>query len=316
MHIRALVATGLWVFATAGLHAQEYPTRVVRIITSGAGGGTDFTSRMIAQGLTTALGQQFIVENRASAVITGDLVAKSAPDGYTLLNAGASLWHGPMLANVPYDVMRDFTLITLVADAPNVLVVHPSLPAKSVKELVALARSRPGDLNFGSGGSGSSSHLSGELFRSMSKLNVLHVPYKGTGAVYNALLSGEVHVFFATPGGATPHMKSGRVRALAVTSAKPSLLFPDLPTVSASGLPGFESSAPHALVGPARMPAAVVARLQQEVTKHVARPEVRDRFLATGIEPIGGTPEQLAVFVKADIVRTAKVIREAGIRHE
>lgn len=295
---------------------QDYPVKPVRIITSGVGGGTDFTSRLIAQGLSVNMGQQVLVDNRASSVITGEFVSRAAPDGYTLLTAANSLWQGPLLQKVGYDAIRDFAPITLAVTSPNILVVHPSLPVKTVKELIALAKARPGELNFGSGGNGSSSHLSAELFRSMAGINMVRINYKGTGPVYAALIGGEIQVFFSTPGGATPHIKSGRLRPIAVTSLQPSALYPDMPTVASAGLAGYESSVPHGVVAPAKTPAAIIAKLHQEIVRVLNAPESRERFLNSGVEVVGSTPDQFSAYIRNDVARLTKVIKEAGIRAE
>lgn len=293
---------------------EEYPASPIRIITSTIGGGTDFTSRIIAQGLTESLGKRVIVDNRGSSVVTGAIVAKAPPDGYTLLTAANSFWHGPLLRKVPYHPIRDFAPITLAVTAPQVLVVHPSLPVKTIKELVALAKSRPGELNFGTSGNGTSSHLSAELFKSMVRVDMVRINYKGNGPAYAALLSGEVQVMVASPGGLTIHLKSGRVRALAVTSAEPSPLFPGIPTLAASGLPGYESTAPHGIVAPAKTPPGIIDRLNTEIVRVLTRPDVKEKFFNTGIEVVASTPEQFAAFMRADMERWGKVIKGVGIR--
>lgn len=294
--------------------AQDYPTKPIRVITSGVGGGTDFTSRLLAQGLPELLGQQVIVENRASSVITGELVAKAPPDGYTLLTAANSLWHGPLLQTVNYDPIKDFSPVSLLVTSPNILVVHPSLPVKTVKELIALGKARPGALNYGTSGNGTSSHLSAELFKSMAKIDMVRINYKGTGAAYTGLLGGEVQLIFSTPGGAAPHIKSGRLRALAVTSAQPSALYPGLPTVAGSGIPGYESAVPHGLVAPAKTPTVIVNRLHQDIVRVMTRPDVKEKFFNSGIEVVASTPEQFATYIKTDMARIGKVIKEAQIR--
>src|SRR5688572_22193939 len=231
----------LWMFSAAlmllvagGAWGQSYPVKPIRIVTPGSGGAADFAARLIAPGLTAALGQQVIVDNRSSTIIPGEIVSKAPPDGYTLLIFGAPFWIGPLLEKTPYDPVRDFQPITAAVRQPNILVVHPSLPVKSVRELIVLAKARPGVLNYASVATGSSSHLAGELFKAMAGVSLVRVPYKGSGAAMVALVSGEVEVSFASAGTVAGAVRSGRLRALAVTTAHPSPLVPGLPTVAAS----------------------------------------------------------------------------------
>jgi len=301
--------------ATAG--AQDYPARTVRIVASEAGGGGDFVARLIAQGLTAVFGQQVVVENRGGGVIAGDLVAKSPPDGYTLLLYGNTLWLLPLMrSHMPYDPGRDFVPISLAASAVNVLVVHPSLPVKSVKDLVALARARPGQLNNGSAAPGTINHLAAELFKSMAKVNIVRVSYRGSASALTAVMSGEVQLMFASAAAVKPPIQSGRVRALAVTTPGRSPIYPELPTVAEAGLPGFESVSVHGVFAPAKTPDAIVTRLHQEIARVLQRQDMKDRFASVGVEPIGSSPEQLAATMKAEIARMGKVIREAGIREQ
>jgi len=298
---------------TAG--AQDYPAKTVRIVASEAGGGGDFVARLLAQGLTAAFGQQVVVENRGGGVIAGDLVAKSPPDGYTLLLYGNTLWLLPLMrSQLPYDPNRDFVPISLAARAVNVLVVHPSLPVKSVKDLVALARARPGQLNNGSAAPGTINHLAAELFKSMAKVNIVRVSYRGSASALTAVMSGEVQLMFASAAAVKPHIQSGRVRALAVTTLGRSPIYPKLPTVAEAGLPGFESVSVHGVFAPAKTPDAVVTRLHQEIARVLQRQDMKDRFASVGVEPIGSAPEQLAAAMKAEIALMGKVIREAGIQ--
>src|SRR5215831_12052408 len=250
--------------------AQEYPVKPVRLVTAEVGGGHDLAARLIAQGLSTSLGQQFLVDNRAGAVIAGQYVARAAPDGYTLLIFGSSLWLSPfMRSNVPYDVMRDFAPIGLEVNAPILIAVHPSLPVKTVRELIALAKTRPGALDYATGQTGASTHLASELFKSMAGINMLRIPYRGNGPAMNALIAGQVQLMFPTAGAAAPHLKSGRIRALAITSARPSALFPDLPTVAAAGLPGYECDSMIGAFAPARTAPAIVDLLSREMATAV-----------------------------------------------
>ena len=261
----------------APVSAQTYPTKTIRIVTSPAGGGNDFPARLIARALAAPLGQQLVVDNRPTVLIA-DIVAKAPPDGHTLLVTGSAHWIGPLVEKVNYDPIRDFAPITLIDRAPSVLVVHPSLPVKNVRHLIALAKAKPGELNFSVGGAGTSNYIAAILFNHMAGVNVVRIPYKGTGPALTAVMVGEVHAMFGSAGGAAPHVKSGRLRALAVGSAQPSALAPGVPTLAASGLPGFISEALHALLAPAGTPAAAVGRLNQEVTRYLQSAEARDIF--------------------------------------
>ena len=295
--------------------AQDYPNKPVRMITSEAGGGNDVQARMIAQSLTLALGQQVVVENRPSGVIPGDIVSKAAPNGYTLLFYNNALWIGPLIQQAPYDVMRDFAPITAVAKAANVLVVAPALPVKSVEELIALARAKPGQLNYGSAGTGASNHLAGELFRTMARVDIVRINYKGAVSALTALLAGQLQLMFPSAGAAMPQVKAGRLKVLAVTSAEPTALFPGVPTVAAT-LPGYESISIYGVFAPAGTPRTIINRLNAEIVRVLNRVDVKAKFFGGGSEVAGGTPEQLAAMVKSEVARMDKVIRDAGIHRE
>ena len=292
--------------------AQDYPTRPIRIVTSEAGGGNDLQARLVAKGLTAALGQQVIVENRPSGVIPGDIVAKANPNGYTLLLYNNTFWIGPLLQVTPYDPLKDFAAVTTVAVSPNILVVNQSLPVKSVKELIALAKAKPGELNYASSGTGATNHLAAEMLKSMAGVNIVRVSYKGAGQAMNDLLAGQVQVSFPTAGAAAAHMRAGRVRALAVTSSEPSPFAPGLPTVAAS-LPGYETIAIYGLFVPARTPPAIVNRLHRETVQVVKSADVTEKLQSAAVETVGDTPAQLLARVKADMARMKKVIDAAGI---
>ena len=296
-------------------NAQGYPSKPVRLVTAAAGAGGDFVSRIVAAGLTELWGQQVIIDNRGgSAVIPIELVAKAPPDGYTLLGFGTALWHLPLMQSVSYDPVRDFAPITLVATTPMILVVHPSLPVKSVNELIALARKRPGQLNYSSGISGSTTHLPAEMFKAMAGVDIVRVSYKGGAPALTALLGGETQIMFANSGGAGSHIQGGRLRALAVTTAQRSPLFPDLPTIAASGLPGYEAASNQCIFAPAATPAAVVNQLNRDIIKVLSRPEAKERFLRAGSEIVGNSPDELAKTIKSDMLAMGKVIKQAGIR--
>jgi tripartite-type tricarboxylate transporter receptor subunit TctC len=315
MRFIPFAAGALATIVCAAAYGQQYPTRVVRIVSAEAGGGGDFVARVVAQGLTEALGQQVIVENRGG-VQAMEAVARAQPDGYTVLLHGSSIWLMPFLReSVAWDPLRDYVPVTIPASSPNILVVHPSLPVKTIGDLIRYAKAKPGDLNFGAL-TGGSAHLAAELFKSMAEVNIVFIPFRGNGPAMTALMGGQVHMMFPNAPSATPHVKSGRLRALAVTSAQPSQLAPGLPTVSASGLPGYETVSMHAILLPARTPPAIVTRLNQEIVKVVQSPESTKRLIIGGVEPMGSTPEDVTKMMKAEMTRMGKVIRDAGIRAE
>ncbi len=309
-----LFAFGAWTLGADMAHAQIYPIKPIRIITAATAGSSDFTSRLIAPGLTERLGQQVIVDNRGN--LGGEILARLPPDGYTLLIDGASLWIGPLVQKMPYDPLLDFAPITIAVRAPNVIVVHPSLPVKTVKELIALARARPGELNYGSGGIGGASHLPAELFKLLAGVNIVNVNYKGTGSSIAALMAGEVHVMFANAAIASPHIHSGKVRAIAVASAQMSPVFPALPSLATSGIPPFEAGVVQGVVAPAKTPPALISRLQQDIVRVLNRADVKARHFAAGVETVAGTPDELFATMKFDSARWSKVIKDAGIRAE
>jgi len=285
----------------------------LRIVTSEAGGGNDVPARIVAQGLTLALGQQVVIENRPSGVVPAEIVAKAAPNGYTLLFYNNALWTAPLIQATPYDMLRDFTPVSAVARAVNVLTVNSALPAKSVADLIALAKTKPGGLNYGSSGTGASNHLAAEIFRTMAQIDIVRVNYKGAGPALTALIAGELQLMFPSAGAATPHVRAGRVKALAVTSAAPSALFPGLPAIAAT-LPGYESLAIYGLFAPAGTPPAIIVRLNTVVAQFLARADIQERFAAAGMDAAASTPGQLSASVQAEVVRVGKVIRAAGIR--
>ena len=304
----------LCLMAAAGAAcAQDFPSKPIRMVTSAAGGGGDVVTRIIAQSISGAIGQQVIVDNRGG-VISAETVARAAPDGYTLLSQPNNFWLLPFIQKVSYDPIRDYVPITLSVTAPNVIVVHPSLPVKSVKELIAFAKANPGQLNFAAGSTGSSSHLSGELFKMMAGINIVHISYRGAAQSLNDTLGGQISLLFSNTAAAGPHIKTGRLRGLAITSAQPSVLAPGLPTAASSGLPGYQAAAIYGVFAPAGTPATLVNQLNQEIVKALSRPDVRERFLSASVEVVASTSEHLGATVKADMVRLGKVIRDAGIR--
>jgi len=284
-----------------------------------AGGGVDFVARVIAREMSAGMGQQVVIDNRGGAggIIAGDAVVKAPPDGYTLLFWGPAMYLLPYLRErVPFDTAKDLTPVTLAVTTPNVLVVHPSLPVKSVRELIALAKAKPGALSDAGANTGSSAHLTAELFKAMAGVNIVRVPYRGVGPALSALIAGQVQLMFPSAGSIAPHVKSGRLRALAVTSAQPSALTPGLPTVAAAGVPGYESVAVFGIMAPAATPPEIIARLQREVARAVANPEVKKRFLDAGVEPVGSTPEEYAATIRREQAKWGKLIRELGIRED
>lgn len=299
------------------VHGQEFPVRAVRIVTADAGSTNDIVTRVIAQGLAVNLGQQVFVENRggASGVPAAQAVARASPDGYTVLLYSNTLWIGPLLQDAVADPLRDLAPVVLAASSPNMLTVHPSLPVKTVGDLVTLAKRRPRELNYASTSTGSSNHLGAELFKSMAGVDMVRVNFKGGGAALNAVVAGEVHLTFVAAGAASPHVRSGRLRALAICTRQPSAVAPDLPTMAdAAGLPGFESASVYGVFVPARTPPALVARWNQEFLRALARSEAKERFLNLGVEPIGSTPGGLAATVKSDIAVVTRLIKEGSLR--
>ena len=290
-----------------------YPAKPIRIICATPGASGDFSARLIAQGLTVNLGQQVIVDNRAGYASI-EAVARAAPDGYTLLVYGSTLWTVPLMEAASWDAQRDFAPVALLNSTPSTVVVHPSLPVRSVKALIAFAKSRPGELNYGSAPPGSSQHLASELFKAMAGVNIVNVPYKSSGAAQIGLLGGEVHMMFPPVGSVVGHIKSGRVRLLAVASAQPSAFLPGVPTVAAAGLPGYEFSTVVALFAPAATPETLITRLNQEIARVLNRPEIRQRFMNEGLEAASGPPQQLADTIRVESARFAKLIKDAGLR--
>ena len=294
--------------------AQNYPSKVIRIVTAAPGSNNDWASRLIAQELTRSLGQRVIVENRGGGVAV-EYAAKSPPDGYTLLFSGNTVWLLPFLRdNVPYDPVKDLAPITLAIRSVIVIVVHPSLPVRSVRELIALAKARPGELNYAAGTIGGSPHLAAEFFKAMTGTDIVRVPYKGTGPSVTALVGGEVHLMFPGLGSVAPHVKSGRLRAIAVATTTPSVLAPSLPTIAAT-VPGYEALSIMGMFAPAKTPASIVNLLQQEIARGLNKPDVKELLFNGGVEVIASTPEEFAATIKSDMTRLGKLIRAAGI-HE
>jgi tripartite-type tricarboxylate transporter receptor subunit TctC len=316
--LRALVAVLSTVLASAAL-AQAYPAKPVRLVVPYAAGGTaDLLARAIAQKMGAALGQQVVIENRTGAGggIGADAVAKSKPDGYTILMGTiASHAINPNLYRaLPYDAEKDFAPIALVATMPNLLVVNPAVPAKTVRELIALAKSKPGELAFASAGSGTTQHLSGEIFKKMAGVDLLHIPYKGNAPAVTDLVGGQVQLMFDNIPISLQQVRAGKLRALAVTGPKRSPVLPEVPTVAEAALPGYAVTSWFAVFAPAGTPPSIVSVLNREINKALSDPGLRRQLADQGIEPAGGTPAQLAAHVRAEIARWSKVVAESGAR--
>jgi tripartite-type tricarboxylate transporter receptor subunit TctC len=310
-----MTTIGVAVLACGTVCGQSYPDRPVRIVCSQIGGINDFLARFIAHGISGSLGQPVIIENRATLVTT-EIVAKATPDGYTALINGSNVWLAPLTRKAAYDPVKDLAPVSMLGSTPYILFVHPSLPAKSVKELIAYAKTRPGELNNSVGGIGGSSHLAGELFKSMAGVRIVAVSYSSTSAEIQDLMGGRVQLAITTAPSMLPLVKAGKLRAVAVTSAKPSAVAPDLPTIAASGLPGYEWGQSQAMFVPSKTPAAVIQRLNLEVVRFLGTPEAKERLLSNGTEFVGSSPEQLAAAIKSDTARLSKLIKDSGIRVE
>ena len=303
-----------------GALAQTYPAKPVRLIVPfPPGGGTDNLGRLIAQKLTEALGQQVTVENRpgAGTIIGTEAAAKAPADGYTLLMAQTATGINPSIyPKLPYDTVRDFAPVVLVATAPTLLVVNPQVPAKNLQDLLALAQAKPGSLNFPSGGNGTSPHMAGEFFKSLTGAGIVHVPYKGGGPAITDLLGGQVQLMFDTMPSIMPHVKAGKLRPIALAAPARSPELPEVPTFAESGLAAFEADAWYGIFAPAGTPPDIIARINAEVNRILAAPDVRERMKTLGADPIGKSPEFFAAFVKDEIAKWGKVVKEAGIKVE
>ncbi len=297
---------------------QNYPVKPIRMLIGfSPGGGADVVARSLAPRLVETLGQQIVVENRAGAngIIAAELAAKAPPDGYTLLVAPGNYAFAPaMNAKLPFDMANTFAPVSLLAETPLLLVVHPSLPAKNIKQLIALAKSRPGELAYASGGIGGSGHLAAELLRALTQVDLVHVPYKGTGAVITDLIGGQVPLCICTFPSVLPHARSGRLRALAGTTARRRPATPEIPTIAEAGVPGYEMSQWYGLLAPAGTAAPIIERLNAEIGNALKHSELRARLLSEGAEPAASTPQEFGAFFKAEIVKWTRVVQKAGIR--
>lgn len=312
--LRLTVAgTLLLVCAPVWSATASYPSRPIRIVTSEPGGGNDILARIIAEGFNAGLPQRAIVDNRG--IVAVEIAAKAAPDGHTLLVYGSNIWLTPFLRNkVAWDPVKDFSPVILGVQLPNILVAHPTLPAKSVRDVINLARAKPGELNYAAGTIGVSPHLAAEMFKALAGVNITMVPYKGGGPALNGLIGGETHIMFPNAGAVMPHIRSGRVRGLAVSTAKPSALVPDLPTIAAT-VPGYETMAVICMFAPSKTPAPIIDLLNREASRTLNKPEVKERLFNIGAEVVAGPPVQLGDYMRADMAKMGKIIKDAGI-HE
>ena len=305
------------VLAAAAACAQSYPVKPVRfVVPFVAGGPTDIQGRLLGEKLAQRLGQQFIIDNRGGAGgnIGMEIVAKAPPDGYTIVIATVGTWAvNPHLYKLPYDVLKDFSPIIQVSTSPAVLVVHPSVPAKNVKELVALAKSKPGQLNYGSSGVGGLGHISGALFSLMTGTKMVHIPYKSSAPSLTDLIAGQIEVLFNNAISTVPHIKSGKARALAVTSIKRTQALPDLPTIDEAGVKGYDNSSWSAVAAPAGTPKEVIARLNGELSAILKLPDIQEKSAAGGAAIIGGTPEQFGAYLKSEVTKFERVVKDAKI---
>ena len=322
MHVRRpslIFTTALWMAGAVSVHAQSYPTKPIRFVVGfTAGGASDITARIVGQKLTEHLGQPVIIDNRAGAsgTIAGGIVAKAPADGYTLLSGATSILaiNPAIYAKLDYDPLRDFVPVSQTVSMPQLLVVHPSVKATTLKELIALAKAKPGELNYSSSGTGSSSHLAMELLKYMTGINVVHVPFKGSGQAMPNLLAGQVQLVFDPMPSSLPHVKSGRLRAIAISTATRSPAVPELPTVAESGVPGYESSLWYGVLLPAHTAPATVARLNQTINAILRETDVGERFAGLGADPRGGTSAEFRQYISAEVIKWGKVIKAVGIR--
>ena len=301
----------------ASAYAADYPQRPIRLIVPfAAGGGLEITARSIGQKLTEKRGQSIVIDNRpgAATIVGSEIAAKSSPDGYTLLMITTTFAINPSLyGKLPYDPVREFAPVTQINSVPNILVVNPSIPAHTVRELIALAKAKPGQLNYASAGSGTSPHLAAELFKTMAGIEMTHIPYKGIPPAVTDVIAGRVTMLMTTTISAAPHVKSGRLRALAITSPKRLAAMPDVPAI-AETVPGYEADAFQGMVAPAGVPKEIVRQLADDIAAIVRLPEIRERIIADGAEPIGSTPEAFGAFLKKEMLKWGKVVKESGAR--
>jgi tripartite-type tricarboxylate transporter receptor subunit TctC len=316
----AISIAAIWIgLGAAAPAAAAYPDKPIRMIVAfAAGGGSDLGARILAQKLTQSMGQQVVVDNRAGAAgnLGHELAARATPDGYTILwcSIGPMAVNVGLFANLPYHPLRDFEPITLAADSINALVIHPAVPAKTVREFIALAKAQPGKLNYGSSGYGGAGHLSGELFNLMAGVDIAHVPYKGGGPAMLDLIGGQIQAIFATLPTALPHIRTGKIRGLGVVTAKRAPMLPELPTIAEAGVPGYEASNWYGLAAPARTPKPILGRLHREIVSALESADVKEAFLAQGLVPVTSTPEAFRAFIKTEIDKWGVLIKKIGLQ--
>ncbi len=310
--LRALV---LFCWCSFPAAAQLYPSKPVRVVVpSQAGGGADIVARIIGQKLGETWGQQVVIDNRIGA-IGPEIAAKAVPDGHTVLFTTSALAvRESLYAKLPYDTLRDFQPVTQVLSQSNVMVTHPSLPARTVRELIAYAKAKPGELNYGTGGNGTSNHLAGALFQQLASIDVVHVPYKGVPAALTDLVGGRLHYAFGSPASTLPHVKDGKLRLIAVTTPRRAAALPDVPTVAESGLPGYEFTGWMGLLVPAKAPREIVAKLHADTVRVLNTPEVRQRIVADASEPVGSSPQEFSAYLRSEVARWTQVVRRAKIK--
>jgi tripartite-type tricarboxylate transporter receptor subunit TctC len=320
MKFSVAFAGAVMALSIASAHAQSYPDRPVRaVVPFPAGGGTDILARLLLQRVSERLNANFVIDNRSGAggTIGTEIVAKAAPDGYTILIASSSHTINPSVyRKIAYEPLRDFAPITILASGPGLLVVHPTVPAKNVKELIALGKAKPGQLNYASAGNGTPPHLAAELFKSMAGVDFVHVPYKGNVPAFADLLSGSVSLSFPTITSGLPQVRAAKLRALGVTSRQRSSVIPDVPTIAEAGLPGYEASTWYGMLAPARTASGIVATLHEHTSAVLRLPDVRERLLAQGLEPVGNTPAEFAAIISEELVKWQKVVAAAGMKAE
>ncbi|HXV12411.1 MAG TPA: tripartite tricarboxylate transporter substrate binding protein [Burkholderiales bacterium] len=315
-----LAGVAVFTLAPATSYGQAYPGRPIRVIVpQSAGGSTDLVARAVGQRMADALGQPVVVDNRpgAGSINGTDIAAKATPDGYTLLVVAASFTITPNIRKkVPYDVIRDFTPVSQLVTLPHIVVVHPSLPVKSIKELIALAKAKPGELNFASSGIGTSTHMATELFMYLTDTKMVNIPYKGGAPGMTALLGGQVQLYFAAMSTAIPHVRAGRLRALAVSTAKRSVAAPEYPTMQEAGVPEYEHASWVGMLAPDQTPRAVITQLHTESVKALEVPEVRTQLLRSGVEPLGSSPKEFERVIRSEVAKWARVVKAAGIEKQ
>ncbi len=318
-HVRtplaACVLAASSLLCTTASFAQPYPNKVVHVQVSDAGSNVDLVARVVAQGLSTNLGRQFVVDNRPGVVAIENVI-KAPPDGYNILFYTTAVWTMPLMQDVSFDTMRDLAPVTLATNAPLFLFIHPSVPAKNMRELIALAKASPGTLNYGMAGTGTSGHLATELLRLMTGIDIVKVPYKGSSAATIALLANQVQMQFTSVTTGMAHVATGKLRLIAVASGQRSTLAPDVPTIAESGVPGYEVTSITAMWVPVATPKNLITKLNQETVKILKQPDVQEKFVSYATESIGSTPEQAATYVTADIIKWRKVVKDAHIRVE